>query len=227
MSKFIKIAVDGPSVSGKSSVAKQLAARLGFLYLDSGALYRSVALAEERGLDLEASSVEKDLEALSLHLKAARTGIGCEVWLGTEDISLLIRAERINHCVSAVAVRKPVRQWVNNYLHHQSRSANVVMDGRDIGTVVFPDAQYKFFVTASVEARTRRRLMDLQARGEEADEVAVREALICRDALDSERKEAPLTQAKDAILINNSNLDLAQTLELMLSYIQPIQNQEA
>lgn len=212
----IRIAIDGPAVSGKSSAARQLAGRLGYIYLDSGAVYRALTLALLRGhWSLECAA--QGLAELDLYLEATENG--CRVLLRGEDVSSRIRREDVSSSILPVSGSEAVRAWVTDFLRAQASDANVVMDGRDIASVVFPDARFKFFVTASLESRTRRRHEDLRRKGDEADPEAIASQLRRRDHGDRTRKVGPLVKVPEAIEIDNSDLDLDQTVDSMLAHI--------
>jgi len=205
----IIIAIDGYSSTGKSSFAKLVAKDLGFLYLDSGALYRGVTLyALEHGLidgeKIDLPALEKALETLDLHFE--NHGSGSQLYTGERNIEKEIRTLTVSGKVSPISAIAFVRQYVDGILHAAGASKRVVMDGRDIGTTVFPDAELKIFMTADPAVRAERRLAELRAKGEEADFDAVLKNLQERDYIDSHREVSPLTQAADAVVLDNSHL---------------------
>lgn len=222
MAPFIQVAIDGPAVSGKSSAAKRLAHELGFLYLDSGAVYRSLTLMSLRGFSLEGDDLELRLENAKLQLLPLDGQPGCRVLLKGEDISVPIRTQHVTDHIRPISSSERTRSWVTDFLREASRGQSVVMDGRDIGSVVFPDASFKFFVTASIEARVQRRLADL-----EPDEKIAYESLATkleeRDHSDRTRKVGPLVQAPDAVLIDNSELSLEATVQSMKESIEGLE----
>lgn len=231
----VVLAIDGPSASGKSSTARAVAEALGYFHLDSGALYRGVTLAAlrelarrgEAGADplmLDPEVMLRSAEDLGLVLHS--DGVGFAAYLGGEPADVEIRGERVTSHVSAVSALPVVREWVNARLREMVRAGmNVVVDGRDIGTVVFPDAELKVFLTATPEARARRRLAQ---RGDEVDEAAVsREAdlLAQRDVRDSSRPVAPLRQAPDARLLDTTSLSFDQQVRWIVEQARSIRPQ--
>ena len=208
----IKIAVDGYSSTGKSSFARLIAKEFSFLYLDSGALYRAVTLfAIRNGMTGEGGSV--DAGALSASLPEIRITFrngraGSHTFLGDECVDEAIRTIEVSSYVSPVAVIPEVREFVDRILRDYGKAGRVVMDGRDIGTTVFPDAELKIFMVADVNVRAMRRLKEMQASGSEADFDTVLENLKTRDYIDSHRETSPLRQAEDAIVLDNTDMTL-------------------
>ena len=200
------IAIDGPASSGKGTVARLVAAELGFVYVDTGAMYRATALlAQRKGIAWDDGvALAKMIEALRFELAFDDGRFSIQV--DGEDISSTIRDEGIGRGASAVAIQPMVRSALLDTQRAMARTQGVVMDGRDIGTVVLPDAQLKVFLDASVDVRARRRHMELVARGEEASFATVRDELIARDAQDSNRATAPLSQAEDAVYLDTTDL---------------------
>lgn len=206
----ITIAVDGFSSTGKSSFARLIAQRLGFLYLDSGALYRGVTLfAQEQGLIAPDNAIdpalESALETLDLHF-----GQGTVLFMGEREIEPLIRTMEVSAQVSPIAAVPYVRRYVDRRLHAFSAAGRVVMDGRDIGTTVFPHAEIKIFLTARPEVRARRRFDELAAKGERPVFEEVMKNLQERDYIDSHRETSPLRRADDAFELDNSEMGLAE-----------------
>ncbi len=201
------IAIDGPSASGKSSTAAAVAGQLGMTHVDTGALYRALTwLALEGELD-DAERIVKAADARSLHLTPRDQRLIVVAGEDEDDIEEQIRSERVTAGVSAVAALPEVRAWVNRRLRVAARATGwAVLDGRDIGTVVFPDAALKVFLTASAEARARRRLVQRGGAPTPAEARHEAELLAARDRLDAARKEAPLRQAHDAILVDTTDL---------------------
>lgn len=208
----IKIAVDGYSSTGKSSFARLIAKEFSFLYLDSGALYRAVTLfAIRNGMTREGGSV--DAGALSASLPEIRITFrndrdGSHTFLGDECVDEAIRTIEVSSYVSPVAVIPEVREFVDRILRDYGKAGRVVMDGRDIGTTVFPDAELKIFMVADANVRAMRRLKEMQASGSEADFDTVLENLKTRDYIDSHRETSPLRQAEDAIVLDNTDMTL-------------------
>lgn len=219
------IAIDGYSSTGKSSISKIIAEKLGLIHLDTGALYRGVTwfalqncLNEKGKIDLNklfSSFGEIDLEFRNNQGELV-------LFLNQIDISKAIRTNEVSENVSFIAKQKEVRDFLLLFQRNLAEDGGVIMDGRDIGTVVLPDAEYKFFMTASIEERTKRRYQELIRLGIEADEKQVMENLIIRDKIDSEREIAPLKQADDAIVIDNTDLTKRETIDAILSYINKI-----
>ena len=208
----IKIAVDGYSSTGKSSFARLIAKEFSFLYLDSGALYRAVTLfAIRNGMTGEGGSV--DAVALSASLPEIRITFrndrdGSHTFLGDECVDEAIRTIEVSSYVSPVAVIPKVREFVDRILRDYGKAGRVVMDGRDIGTTVFPDAELKIFMVADANVRAMRRLKEMKASGSDADFDTVLENLKTRDYIDSHRETSPLRQAEDAIVLDNTDMTL-------------------
>ena len=211
------IAIDGPSGAGKSTIAKLLARELGFEYLDTGALYRAVALSLlQRGLN-EESRDHDIVTALEKTKVAFRHG---KVFLNHKDVSQEIRSPQASHFASVFSARRAVREFLldiqREALHHE----NLVAEGRDMTTVVFPYAYKKFYLDASAEERARRRTLELIAKGYEADEERIRLDIIERDARDSGRDLAPLKKAEDAVLIDSTGLSVDDVFRTILAIIR-------
>ncbi|GEN66054.1 (d)CMP kinase [Chryseobacterium rhizosphaerae] len=219
------IAIDGYSSTGKSSISKVIADQLGLIHMDTGALYRGVTwyalqhcLDEKGNIDLKALFASLD----QIELEFKNNDGTLVLFLNQTDISKEIRSNEVSDHVSVVAKQKEVRDFLLQSQRSLAEKGGVIMDGRDIGTVVLPKADYKFFLTASIDERTNRRFLELKGLGIEADKEQVKQNLIERDKIDSEREIAPLKQADDAIVIDNSTLSKEETIQLMLSYIQKI-----
>ncbi len=208
----IVIAVDGYSSTGKSSFAKLMAKEFGFLYLDSGAMYRAVTLfAQNENLirkDNSVSGMLKD-ELRSLEVGFDEKGRTC---IGGVLVESQIRTMAVSSQVSPIAALPYVREFVDRRLHEMAEGGRVVMDGRDIGTTVFPDAGLKIFMTASLEVRAERRFRELEAKGQIADMEEVKRNLQERDYIDSHREVSPLARAEDAFLLDNSEMTMEQEL---------------
>ena len=210
------IAIDGPSAAGKSTVAKLLAKELGVEYIDTGAMYRAVALKVER------EKIDPD-DSAALASLLDRTEVdlaGAQVLLDGEDVSGLIRTEEVSMLASRVSAIPAVRQKLVALQREMGARKSVVMDGRDIGSNVFPEADHKFFITASPEVRAQRRLKELVLRGEEAKFEEVLEDVKKRDYDDSHRALNPLIQTEDAILIVTDDLGIDEALKTTLNYLQ-------
>ena len=220
MSKFYSIAFDGPSGAGKSSLAKRVAAEFGFIYVDTGAIYRTVGLAAYRaGID------RKDENAVAALLPKLDIKMGYNdegeqrMFLNGEDVSAQIRMPEISICASDVAALPSVRAFLLGLQRKTAEENNVIMDGRDIGTVVLPDADLKVFLTASAEARANRRLLELKAKGVNAEYDDVLRDIMYRDEQDSQRASAPLKQAEDAILADTTELDFEESFRLLCDIV--------
>ncbi|MCJ7935995.1 MAG: (d)CMP kinase [Chryseobacterium sp.] len=219
------IAIDGYSSTGKSSISKVIADQLGLIHMDTGALYRGVTwyalqhcLDENNEIDL--NKLFSSLNQINLEFKNNEGTL--VLFLNDTDISKEIRTHEVSNNVSIVAKQKEVRDFLLQSQRSLAEKGGVIMDGRDIGTVVLPNADYKFFLTASIDERTNRRFLELKGLGIDADKEDVKQNLIDRDKIDSEREIAPLKKADDAIVIDNSDLTKEETIRLMLSYIQKI-----
>jgi cytidylate kinase len=208
------ITIDGPTASGKGTVAHRVADALGFHYLDSGALYRLVALRSQRE-GIEPDEVRELAElARDLHLRFR----GDKIWLEGEEVSQLIRAEEIGNRASALAVHQPVRDALTARQQAFRTRPGLVADGRDMGTVIFPDAPLKVFLTASVEARAERRYKQLIDKGFSASMEDLLRDLQARDARDASRSVAPLRPAQDAHLLDTSDMSVDQAVEQVLAW---------
>lgn len=212
---MISIAIDGPSGAGKSTLAKRLAAHYGYLYLDTGALYRAIGLyALRQGADpQDGPAIERLLPAIGLRL--THEGGVQHVYLNGEDVSAAIRAEEVGMAASGVSAHPAVRAFLLDTQRDIAKTTDVLMDGRDIGTVVLPDATVKIFLTASPEVRARRRYDELAAKGERPDYESVLADVKQRDYNDTHRDIAPLRQAADAVLVDTSALDFEQAFDAL------------
>ena len=212
---MVSIAVDGPSGAGKSTLAKRLAKELGYIYVDTGAMYRSIGLyALRQGVDPKnADAVQALLPDIQLDI---RLQDGSQhVYLNGEDVSTDIRAEAVGMAASAVSAHPAVRAFLLDTQRNLAKGQNILMDGRDIGTVVLPDATVKIFLTASPEARAERRRKELEEKGQPADFATVLADIEQRDYQDTHRAVAPLKQAQDAVLVDSSDIDFEQTFALL------------
>ncbi len=216
----INIAIDGPAGAGKSSIAKFVSKELGYIYVDTGALYRTVGLYSIRkGIDT------KDAQAVTATLKDIEVKLGFvdgaqHVFLNGEDVSDAIRTPEASMGASNVSAIPAVRTFLFDLQRDIAKSNNCIMDGRDIGTVVLPDAQIKLFLTASPEARAERRYKELIEKGEKVDFQDVLDDINKRDYQDSHREIAPLKQAEDAILVDNSGCNLEEGVALVIGIIK-------
>ncbi len=216
---MISVAIDGPSGAGKSSMAKRLAAELGYTYVDTGAMYRAIGLyALRHGAD------PHDEAAVAALLPAIRLDITVQdgaqhIFLNGEDVSAAIRTEEAGMAASAVGTLGPVRAFLLETQRALARSRDVLMDGRDIGTVVLPGATVKIYLTASAAARALRRCRELREKGQPADYATVLRDIEARDWQDSHRAIAPLRQAEDAVLVDTSDLDIDESFAALKKII--------
>ena len=225
--KRITIAIDGYSSCGKSTIAKALAAKLGYSYVDSGAMYRAVTLyALQHGIIKDGAFVEKDivnaLDHIILSFQFNAQAGTSETFLNGVNIEKEIRQMDVSSYVSPVSKIHDVRTKMVALQRQMGRSKGVVMDGRDIGTNVFPDAELKIFMTADPDVRTQRRLDEMKAKGMNISRDDVRRNLMERDHEDTHRKENPLIQAPDAIILDNSDLTREEQLEFVLNLVEDL-----
>ena len=219
--KYISIAIDGPAGAGKSTLARQLAGELGYLYVDTGAIYRTVAVKTCRaGVDAaDAEKVIPLLNNMDIRMEYDAQGVQ-RMYLDGEDVSEAIREHHISGLASKVSAIPAVRAFLLDFQRKQAREHNVIMDGRDIGTVVLPNADVKIFLTASPEARAQRRTLELQQKGQQADFEGILRDIMERDEQDRNRPIAPLKQADDAVLVDTTDLDLAGSLEALKTAVK-------
>lgn len=218
----IQIAIDGPASSGKSTIAKQIARQLNIAYVDSGAIYRTItyALLENNIQPNDSEAIKEQLQQFDIELMADQDYF--EVRLNQQPIGLEIRSEQVTAAVSEVSAYPFVREYVNHKLQQLSRNHSVIMDGRDIGTVVLPEAEVKIFLTASAEVRAQRRYEENKQRNQlTQSHEDILQAIIERDRYDSNRKIAPLRKAEDAIEVDTSNLTVEEVVNKVISMIQP------
>ncbi len=224
MSSNIVIAIDGYSSCGKSTLAKALAQKLHFIYVDSGAMYRAVTLYFIRHrVDLH--NEEQVTDALkSIHLNFHSRDYQTHITLNDEEVSDEIRQMPVSDNVSAVAALRSVRHEMVKQQQRMGRSKNIVMDGRDIGTTVFPNAQLKIFMTADSKVRAERRYKEIYAKNPDITLEEIFENIAHRDYLDTTREESPLVRADDAVILDNTNLTPEQQLEFTLNRVEPLLN---
>jgi cytidylate kinase len=216
----MKIAIDGPAGAGKSTIARILAAKLGVLYIDTGAMYRALALkALKTAINLHDPQDLLEL-ALHTHIHFELNNQQQKVICDGRDVTGAIRSPEVSAVVSQVAVHPAVRKQMVIMQRDMARNHSVVMDGRDIGECVLPDADYKFYVTASLEERTKRRIKELQANGYEVDEERVKREIMQRDHQDSHREVGALKLLPDSILIDTSALTVDQAVTKIMKIIQ-------
>ena len=210
---MLNIALDGPGGAGKSTIAKAVAARLGIVYVDTGALYRTIGLhVRRRNADpSECAAVEALLPEISLEIRYEDGGQ--QVYLNGTCVGDAIRTPEMSHYASAVSVHPPVRAFLLETQRKIARENSVIMDGRDIGTVIMPDADLKVFLTASPEERARRRFAELQAKGDSCTYEEVLADIIKRDANDTGRDIAPAVAADDALMFDNTGMGLEETVK--------------
>lgn len=219
---MINVALDGPVGAGKSSVARECAKRLGFVYVDTGALYRAVGLfCVRNGIEMSIENEKNVQEAIKGGLKLdLRLEDGTQlIYMNGENVSEEIRLPEISMAASAVSSIPAVRRYLLETQRSVAAEHDVIMDGRDIGTVILPRAQVKIFITASPEIRAKRRYDELCAKGIDVDYDKVLSDLVTRDYNDSHRKEAPLRQAEDAVLLDTSSLDFEQSVQAVIRLV--------
>lgn len=218
--KYYSIAIDGPSGAGKSTLARALAQEMGYLYVDTGAIYRTVGLAvQRRGVDpCDPAAVETVLGQVDISMGHGEDGQQ-KMYLDGEDVSQAIREHVISGYASKVAALAPVRDFLLNKQRHMADHHNVIMDGRDIGTVVLPQADVKIFLTAAAEDRARRRYLELLERGQQANLEQILADVVERDRQDMERPIAPLKKAEDATVVDTTGKDLEESRQLLLAAI--------
>ena len=220
MKDFYSIAIDGPSGAGKSTMARKLAADFGFIYVDTGAIYRTVGLAAYRaGIDRHNEpAVKALLPKLSIEMHYNEAGEQ-RMFLVGEDVSKAIRLPEISICASDVSSLPAVRSFLLEMQRKLAREHNVVMDGRDIGTVVLPDADLKIFLTASAEQRAKRRMLELEAKGVDASFDEVLKDIEYRDDQDTKRAAAPLRAAEDAVRVDTSSLNFEESAAVLAGLV--------
>lgn len=225
--KKITIAIDGYSATGKSTLAKGLAKKLNYLYIDSGAMYRAVALYALRNNLITNGQIDipkliSELKNLDIQFVFNPSTYSSETYLNGENVEKEIRTPLVSDVVSKISSIKEVREFLVQKQKEYGKNKGIVMDGRDIGTNVFPDAELKLFVITDIDVRVKRRLDELHSKGIYVSEDEVRKNLEERDYLDIHRKENPLVQAKDAIVLDTTDLDKDQQLEYVLKLIKDL-----
>lgn len=218
------IAIDGPAASGKSTTARKLASLLEYVYIDTGAMYRACGLETlNQGIDLsDEAGLKKMLSAIEIRIEYSEQGN--RIYLNGADVSKRIREADITRLASEIAVIGIVRERMVELQREMGKSGGVIMDGRDIGTVVFPDADFKFFMVADVETRSMRRWQEAKAKGEELEFEKVKAELIWRDKNDSERSHSPLRRAEDAIDVDTSRMSIEEQVEFIYQKVRGAKN---
>ncbi len=217
----ITIAIDGPSGAGKSTLARRVAERLGYLYVDTGAIYRTIGLyARDTGVDpADAAAVAAFLPQIRVTMAHGADGLQ-HMYLNDRDVTEEIRLPEISRYASGVSAHPAVRTYLLDMQRQLARAHSVIMDGRDIGTVVLPDARVKVYLTASAEVRARRRMLELEQRGTPQPYETVLSEIRERDWADTRRETAPLRQAPDAVVLDTTELDFAQSEESLVKLIE-------
>lgn len=216
----IAVAVDGPAGAGKSSISKIVAKKLGYLYIDTGAMYRSVTWAVlHNHIDVNnQKAVEALLPELDLTMEASDDS--CKVFIAGQDVTDFIRTPQVNNAVSIVASYKGVRQYLVERQRLMAEAGGVILDGRDIGSVVLPNAELKIYLIASVEARAMRRYLEVKGTVNEQTLEDIKDSVMQRDDMDKNRKESPLIQVEDAVLVDSSEMTFDETVEHILHLVQ-------
>lgn len=227
--KKITIAIDGFSSTGKSTLAKQLAKHLGYVYVDTGAMYRAVTLFAMQnnciGIDfLDKDKLVDSLSSIKLHFKFNPELGFAEMYLNDINVETEIRTLEVSSFVSTVAAISEVRAKLVEQQQEMGREKGIVMDGRDIGTIVFPNAELKIFMTAGADTRAQRRFDELQAKGDTVSYEEVLKNVVDRDYVDTHREDSPLVIAKDAIEVDNSYLDRKEQFEVVLELVNEVIN---
>lgn len=221
MGKFVSVAIDGPAGAGKSTIAKRVAKELGFLYVDTGAIYRTVGYHMWlMGIGpKDADGIRRCLDDVNIEIRHEDDGVQHMI-LNGKDVTGEIRTPEMSKYASGVSAQKCVRDFLLDMQRKFARKHNVVMDGRDIGTVVLPNAQVKIFLTASAEERARRRFAELSEKGEKVSLEKVLQDMIARDKQDTERAIAPLKAAPDAVRLDTSGNTIEQSIDQILTIVR-------
>lgn len=216
------IAIDGPAGAGKSTIAKTIAKKLEFIYVDTGAMYRAMALYFIRnGIDpLDENAI--NAACADVHVGIAYENGAQQVLLNGENVTGLIRTEEVGNIASKTSAYPTVRATLLDLQRDLAKKADILMDGRDIGTNVLPDADLKIYLTASSEIRARRRYNELIEKGEKADLAQIEKDIIIRDKQDMERKIAPLKKAEDAVLVDSSDMTIEEVVECILEEFEKV-----
>jgi len=217
---MVSVAIDGPAGAGKSTLARRLAAELGYIYVDTGAMYRAIGLYALRAGKDPKDNAAVDALLPEIELRLASIAGEQHIYLKDEDVSAAIRTEAAGMAASAVGANPAVRAFLLELQRSMAKKQDVLMDGRDIGTVVLPDAEVKVFLTASAEERARRRMLELEERGTPEPYAAILRAIQERDWNDTHRDAAPLRQAEDAVLLDTTALDFVQSEDALLHIIR-------
>ena len=217
---MVSVAIDGPAGAGKSTLARRLAAELGYIYVDTGAMYRAIGLYALRAGKDPKDNAAVDALLPEIELRLASIAGEQHIYLKDEDVSTAIRTEQTGMAASAVGANPAVRAFLLELQRSMAKKQDVLMDGRDIGTVVLPDAEVKVFLTASAEERARRRMLELEERGTPEPYAAILRAIQERDWNDTHRDAAPLRQAEDAVLLDTTALDFVQSEDALLHIIR-------
>ncbi len=223
MNRYVSVAIDGPAGAGKSTLARRAAEELGYLYIDTGAMYRTVALHMLRA-GADPGKPEEIVSRLAGVRISCGRGPGGEqrMFLDGEDVTDAIRENAVSEQASRISAIPEVRAFLLEYQRQLAREQNSIMDGRDIGTVVLPHADLKVFLTAAPEARARRRVKDLEQRGQKADFGTVLEEIRQRDLRDATRSAAPMVQAEDAVLLDTTDMTIQESLQALLELIKGV-----
>ena len=216
---MISVAIDGPAGAGKSTLARRLAADLGYIYVDTGAMYRTIGLYALRAGKDPKDNAAVDALLPEIELRLASIAGEQHIYLKDEDVSTAIRTEEAGMAASAVGANPEVRAFLLDLQRNMAKTQNILMDGRDIGTVVLPNATAKIFLTAAPEARAKRRWKEYQEKGVNVSFEEVLEDVKKRDYQDTHREAAPLKQAEDAVLLDTSDLNFEQSLDAMKKII--------
>ena len=219
MNRRISVAIDGPAGAGKSSISKVVAKKLGYLYIDTGAMYRGITWALlNAGISIDdVDAVEAALSKIQLELRVEETGLS--VWVNGTDVSQDIRTQYVTSHVSQVAAQKAVRTKLVEMQRHMASAGGVILDGRDIGSVVLPNAELKVYLTASVETRGHRRWLELK----DSENISLEEVyrtVAERDAMDMNRKESPLVCVDDAVVVETDHLSIEETVQTLVDLIR-------